>query len=112
MVLWHLHVESAAGIPQVLGGEDGALLANEKGSAIGVATDIVGADRQVSDLEALDTVDVETLVQDTMCDNIVAILGAHGAGAQGVPGLVRKSQLRDKTYTYELQYHLPFRRDA
>jgi hypothetical protein len=30
--------------------------------------------------------DVQSLIQDTMLDNIVALLRTHATGAQGVPG--------------------------
>lgn len=81
-----LHVQSAAGVAQVLGDQHGALLTNEQSDTISVAAEIVGADGQISNLEAFDSVNVETLVKDTMLDNGVALFGRHRACAKGVPG--------------------------
>lgn len=86
VVVRDLHVESAATVTQVLGRQHGALLTDEQCSAVGIAANIVGADGQISDLQTLDTVHVETLVKHTVLDDAVALLGSHGARAQGVPG--------------------------
>ena len=69
MVIRHLHVESAATVSKILSSEHSALLANEQRSRVRVAADVVGADGEIGDLEALDAVDVETLVQDTVLDD-------------------------------------------
>jgi hypothetical protein len=53
---------------------------------IGVASDIVRANGQVRNLQALDAVDVEALVEHTVLDDAVALLGGHGARAERVPG--------------------------
>ena len=45
-----------------------------------VAADVVGADRKVSDLEALDVVDVQALIEHTVLDDAVALLRGHRAG--------------------------------
>jgi hypothetical protein len=45
-----------------------------------VATDIVGADTEISNLQSFDIVDIQALVKNTMLDNAVAFLGRHGAG--------------------------------
>lgn len=81
MVFWHTHLQGAAAVAQVLGGEDGALLADEQSGGVGVAADVVGADGQVGDLEALDAVHVEALVEDTVLDDRVALAGSHGASS-------------------------------
>lgn len=81
MVFGHTHLQGTAAVAQVLGGEDGALLADEQGGGVGVAADVVGADGQVGDLEALDAVHVEALVEDTVLDDRVALAGSHGAGS-------------------------------
>jgi len=86
VVVGDLHVESAAAVAQVLTRKYGALLANEERSRVRVATDVVGADGQVGDLEALDAVDVEALVEHTVLDDGVAVPGCHGAGTERVPG--------------------------
>jgi hypothetical protein len=86
VVLRDSHVQSAATISQVFGGQHGALLTNQQRSAVGVAADVVGADGQIGDLQALDTVHVEALVEHTVLDDTVALSGSHGARAQGVPG--------------------------
>ena len=69
MVIRHLHVESATTVSKILSSEHSALLANEERSRVRVAADVVGADGEIGDLEALDAVDVETLVQDTVLDD-------------------------------------------
>ena len=46
---------------------------------IRVAAHIVRANTQVSHLEALNTVDIQALIEDTMLDDAVALLGCHGA---------------------------------
>lgn len=77
MVIRHLHVKRRTTVAQVLTSQDSALLTNEQRSRVGVAADIVGADGQVSNLEALDAVDIEALVQDTVLDDAVAVPGRH-----------------------------------
>ena len=52
----------------------------------GVATNVVGAHGEIRDLQVLDAMDVESLVQDTVLDDIVALLGSHTTGTQRVPG--------------------------
>lgn len=69
MVIRHLHVESATTVAQVLSSEHSALLANEECSRVRVAADVVGADGEIGDLEALDAVDIEALIQDTVLDD-------------------------------------------
>lgn len=86
MVSWHLHIKRRATVAQVLSSQDSALLTNEQRSRVRVAADVVGADGQVSDLEALDAVHVEAFVQHAVLDNAVTVLGRHRAGAEGVPG--------------------------
>ena len=41
---------------------------------------------QIGDLQVLDTMNVESLVQHAMLDDIVALLGSHTTGTQRVPG--------------------------
>jgi hypothetical protein len=53
---------------------------------IGVTSDIVRANGQVRNLQALDAVDVEALVEHTVLDDAVTLLGGHGARAERVPG--------------------------
>ena len=55
LVVRNLHVKRAAAVAHVLGGQDGALLADEKGCAVGVASHVVGADRQVGNLQLSDS---------------------------------------------------------
>ena len=86
MVLRNAHVQSAAAVAQVFGSEHGTLLANQECSTIGVTSDIVRADGQIGDLQALDAVHVEALVQNTVLDDAVTLLGGHRARAERVPG--------------------------
>ena len=86
MILRNPHVESTAAIPEVLSSEDSTLLTNQQRSAVGVAANIVWADGQIGDLEALDSMDVKTLVEHAVLDDAVAFFRSHGASAQGVPG--------------------------
>lgn len=54
--------------------------------AKGVATDIVGADRQVADLEAFDSMNIKALVNNTtVWSNGATLSWSHAASAQGVP---------------------------
>jgi hypothetical protein len=85
MILRHLHIQSRTTISKILTCQHGALLANQQRSAVRVAAHVVGTDGQVSDLEALNAVDVEAFVQDTVLDDGVAFAGSHGAGSEGVP---------------------------
>ena len=48
----------------------------------GVASDVVGADRKIGNLEVLDAMDVQALVQDTVLDDAVALLRSHRACLQ------------------------------
>ena len=82
----HLHIQGAARIAQILRGQHGALLADQQRGGVGVAADVVRADTQVRDLQALDAVHVEALVQHAVLDDRVALLGRHAARAQRVPG--------------------------
>ncbi len=86
MVVGDLHVERTAAVAQVLTRKHCTLLTNEERSRVRVATDVVGADGQIGDLETLDAVDVEALVEDTMLDDGVSVSGSHGAGTERVPG--------------------------
>ena len=86
MVLRNLHVQSAATVSQVFGRQHRALLTDEQCGAVGVAANVVGADGQIGDLQALDAMDVETLVEHTVLDDAVALLGCHRARAERVPG--------------------------
>lgn len=52
----------------------------------GVATNVVRADGKIGDLQVLHTVNVESLIQDTVLDDIVALFRSHAAGTQRVPG--------------------------
>ena len=52
----------------------------------GVAANVVRADRQVGHLEVLHAVNIGSLVQNTVLDDIVALLGAHAAGTKRMPG--------------------------
>lgn len=47
-----------------------------------VAANVVGTDGQVRDLKVLDAMDVESLVQDTMLDDLVALPRCHAACAK------------------------------
>ena len=51
-----------------------------------VTAHIVRANGQVRNLQALDAVDVKALVEHTVFDDAVTLLGSHGARAEGVPG--------------------------
>ena len=94
MVLRNLHVQSAATVSQVFGRQHGALLTDEQCSAVGVAADVVGADGQIGDLQALDAVHVQALVEHTVLDDAVTLLRGHGARAEGVPGGLDVTLLR------------------
>jgi hypothetical protein len=93
-----LHVQSPSAVSQVLGHEHGALLTNQEGGGVcfvshqhvesrtmsgreltSVAANIVRTDGKISDLEILDAVDVKALIEDTMLNDAVALLGSHGA---------------------------------
>ena len=62
-----------------------ALLTNQQRCAEGVASDVVRADRQVRYLEVLDTVDIESLVEHTVLDDVVTLSRCHGAGTKRMP---------------------------
>jgi hypothetical protein len=51
-----------------------------------VAPGIVRADGKIGDLQVLDAMNIETLVEDTMLDNLITLFGRHAAGTQGMPG--------------------------
>ena len=51
----------------------------------GVAANIVRAYREIRNLQVLDSVDVQSLVQDTMLDNAVTLLRSDTASAKRVP---------------------------
>ena len=85
MVVRNLHVESRAGVAQVLTGQHSALLADQQRSGIRVAADVVGADGKIGNLEALDAVDVEALVEHAVLDDGVALAWCHGTGTERVP---------------------------
>jgi hypothetical protein len=57
----------------------------------GVAADVVRADREIRDLQVLNAMDIQSLIQDTMLDNAVALSRAHRACAQAVPSSLRVS---------------------
>ena len=86
MISRHPHLERITTIAQILGAEHRTLLTDQQGRAESVAAHIVGADGEIRDLEVLDAMDVESLVKDTVLDNIVAFAWCHAASAQGVPG--------------------------
>lgn len=108
MVVRHPHLKSGAGVAKVLGSQDGGFLADEQSSlrdftvnnldsrvflssgrtyAVGVAADVVRADRQVCDLQALDAVDVQALVDNTtVLGELVALPWRHAASSEAVPG--------------------------
>ncbi|CAG1983730.1 unnamed protein product [Fusarium graminearum] len=77
---------SLARVSEVLSNKHSTLLTNEQSSRVRVAAHVVGADGQISNLESFDAVDVESLVEDTVLNDAVALLGSHGAGSKGVPG--------------------------
>jgi hypothetical protein len=62
---------------------------------IGVTSDIVRANGQVRNLQALDAVHVEALIEHTVLDDGVTLLGGHGARAERVPGGLDVALLRD-----------------
>jgi hypothetical protein len=63
---------------------------------IGVTSNVVRADGQVRNLQALDAVDVEALIEHTVLDDAVTLLGGHGARAERVPGGLDVALSRDK----------------
>ena len=100
MVWRHFHLQILARIPQILGSQHRAFLANEQGSlwehvslvhndrwgrsrtyAEGVATNVVWADGKVRDLEVLHPVHIQTFIQNTMFDDRIAFFGRHAARA-------------------------------
>jgi len=52
------------------------------GASKHIPSDIVRANTQISDLQALNAVHIESLVEDAVFDNLVALPGSHGAGAE------------------------------
>ena len=52
----------------------------------GVATHVVRAHGKVGDLQVLDTVDIQSLVQNTMLDNAVAFTRSDTASTKRMPG--------------------------
>jgi hypothetical protein len=86
MVLWHLHVQSLARVPEVFTNKHRALLTNEQCSAVRVAAHVIRADGQICNLEALHSVHVQALVEYAVLDDRVAIARRHGARTEGVPG--------------------------
>ena len=86
MVSRHLHIKCGTTVAKVFSSENSTFLTNEQCGRVRVATNVVRADGQVSNLEALDAVNVEAFVEHAVLDNAVAVLGRHGACAQGVPG--------------------------
>jgi hypothetical protein len=85
MILRHLHIQRLTTIPKILARQHRTLLANQQRRAVRVAPNIVRANRQVRDLEALDAVHVEALVEHAVLDNRVAFARGHAARAEGVP---------------------------
>ena len=51
-----------------------------------VAANIVRADGEIRHLQVLDAVDVQSLIQDTMLDNAITLLGSHATCSKRVPG--------------------------
>lgn len=86
MVGGHTHLQRVTTVAQVFSSQDRTLLTDEQSRREGVAADVVRADGQIRHLEVLDAMDVETLIQNTMLDDAVALARCHGAGAEGVPG--------------------------
>lgn len=80
VVVGHPHLQGSARVAKILGDERGSLLANEQSGRVGVAADVVGTDGKIGDLEALDAVNVQALVQNTVLDDAVALSGGHGTG--------------------------------
>lgn len=78
----HLHLQRVTTVAKALRNEHSRLFANQESGAISVAADVIRADRQVSTLKALDAMDVEAWIKDTMLDNGVALFGCHVAGAE------------------------------
>ena len=99
MVVRDLHVESGARVAQVFAHEDSALLADEKSGRVGIAADVIRADGQIGDLEVLGTVDVEALVEHTVLDDRVALLGRHAAGSERVPCRLEEALLASFVWT-------------
>jgi len=64
---------------------------------IGVTSDIVRANGQIRNLQALDAVNVKALIEHTVLDDAVALLGSHGARAKGVPGSLDVALLKEET---------------
>jgi len=85
MVSGDLHVQSTTTVSKILSCQHSALLANQERSRVRIAADVVGADGQVGDLEALDAVDVQALIEHTVLDDGVAVPGSHGARSKRVP---------------------------
>lgn len=50
-----------------------------------VATDIVGAHRKIGNLQVLDSMDIQSLVQDTMLDDAVTLFRSNTASTKRVP---------------------------
>jgi hypothetical protein len=69
------------------------LLGIDKGTAHAkcVATNILWTNRKIRDFEVLYPMDVETLIENTVLDNAITLLGSHPAGTQRVPSCLAVS---------------------
>lgn len=85
MIVGNLHLQCSTRVSEVFRNQHGSLLANEQSSRVCVAANVVGADGQIGNLEALDAVDVEALVENTVLDNRVALPRRHRASSERVP---------------------------
>ena len=52
------------------------------GASKHIPSDIVRANTQISDLQALDAVHIESLVEDAVLDDFVALSRRHGTGSK------------------------------
>jgi hypothetical protein len=73
-------------ISQILSGEHSTFLADQESRGVGVASNIVGANGKISNLQALDAVDIETFVEYTVLDDGISVTRSHGTSSEAVPG--------------------------
>ena len=86
MISRHLHLQRSSTVAEILSSKHSTLLTDQQSCAESVAANVVWADTQIRDLQALNTVDIQTLVKHTMLHDIVALPWCHRARSQRVPG--------------------------
>lgn len=85
MIIRNLHIQRTPAIPQILRHQHRRLLSNQQRSRVSIAPDVIRTNRQVSDFQTFDAMDIQAFVQDTVFDDGISFLRSHGTGAEGVP---------------------------